>query len=124
MCTTYICIRCLNILIILMAKDLINLSNVADHAHSPMYLGKIIPGHYCWWLIIDTTSKSSWAPMNELNNLFCFDCGNNNINNFWNNISTELIIARDMLSQPRSQGCTRKAWNGCGDITRGWSGTP
>jgi hypothetical protein len=69
-------------------EDLSNGSRVGNHAHGSHDLGKITTWYYSWWLIVNTTLETSWAPIDELDGSLGLDGGNSSIDILGDDITT------------------------------------
>jgi len=65
-----------------------NSSGVGDHAACSHYLGEITSWNNSWWLIVNTTFESCWAPVDELDCSLGLDGCNSSIDIFWNDITS------------------------------------
>lgn len=73
-------------------------SGVGDHAASSHDLGKITTWNDGWWLVVDTTLETSWAPVNELDGSLGLDGGNGSVDVLWNDITSVHEAASHVLS--------------------------
>ena len=69
-------------------EDFSNSSGVRDHAYSSHNFSEITTWDNSWWLIVDTTFETSWAPINELDSSLGFDSSNRGVHILWNNITS------------------------------------
>jgi hypothetical protein len=79
-------------------EDFSNGSRVGDHAYSSHDLSKITSGDDSWWLIVDTTLESSWAPVYELDGSFGLDGSNRSIYILWYDITSVHEAASHVFS--------------------------
>jgi len=73
-------------------------SGVGDHATGSHDLGKITTRDNGWWLIVDTTLETSWAPVNELNSSLGLDGGDSGVDILWDDITSVHEAASHVLS--------------------------
>jgi predicted Zn-dependent protease len=69
-------------------EDFSNSGRVRDHADSSHDFSEITSWDNSWWLIVNTTFETSWAPINELDGSLGFDGSNGSVNIFWDNITS------------------------------------
>jgi len=69
-------------------EDFSDSGGVRDHADSSHNLGEITSWDNSWWLIVDTTFETSWAPVNELNGSLGLDGGNGSVDVLGDNITS------------------------------------
>jgi hypothetical protein len=69
-------------------EDFSDGSGVRDHADSSHDLGEVTSWDNSWWLIVDTTFETSWAPVNELNGSLGLDGGNGSVDVLGDNITS------------------------------------
>jgi len=74
---------------------------IGNHAHSSLDAGKISTGNDGGRLVVDTTLKASWAPIDELNGSFSLDGGNSRIHILRDDITAEHKAASHELSVTR-----------------------
>jgi len=79
-------------------EDLSNGGRVGDHADGSHDLGKITTWDNGWWLIVDTTLETSWAPVNELNGSLGLDGGDSGVDILWDDITSVHEAASHVLS--------------------------
>jgi len=75
-------------LVINSGEDFSDGSRVRDHAACSHNLGKITTWNDSWWLIVDTTLETSWAPVNELNGSLGLDGGDSGVDILWDDITS------------------------------------
>ena len=85
-------------LVVNSGEDLSDGSGVGDHAAGSHDLGEITTWNNGWWLIVDTTLESSWAPVDELNGSLGLDGGNSGVDVLWNDITSVHEAASHVLS--------------------------
>jgi len=69
-------------------EDLSDGGGVGDHADSSHNFSKITSWDDGWWLVIDTTFESGWAPVDELDGSLGFDGSNGGVDIFGDNITS------------------------------------
>jgi len=69
-------------------EDFSDSSGVGDHADSSHDFGEITSWDDSWWLVIDTTFESSWAPVDELDGSLGLDGSNGGIDVLGDNITS------------------------------------
>merc|ERR1712147_377451 len=79
-------------------EDFSNSSGVGDHAYGSHDLGKITTWYDGWWLIVDTTLETSWAPIDELDGSLGLDGGDGGVDILWYNITSVHEAACHVLS--------------------------
>merc|ERR1719481_935295 len=77
-----------------------NSCGVAQHADSPLHLGKISSGDDSGWLIVDSNFESRRAPVHKLNTTFGFDGGDGSVDVLGHNISPVEEAAGHVLAVP------------------------
>merc|ERR1719481_2103234 len=77
-----------------------NSCGVAQHADSPLHLGKISSGDDSGWLIVDSNFESRRAPVHELNTTFRFNGGDGSVDVLGDNISPVEEAAGHVLAVP------------------------
>jgi len=66
-------------LVIDSGEDLSDGSGVGDHADGSHDLGEITTWDDSWWLVVDTTLETSWAPVDELDGSLGLDGGDGSV---------------------------------------------
>jgi hypothetical protein len=79
-------------------EDLSNGGRVRDHADSSHDLGEITTWNDGWWLIVDTTLETGWAPVNELDGSLGLDGGDSGVDILWDDITSVHEAACHVLS--------------------------
>merc|ERR1719401_53651 len=79
-------------------EDLSNRRRVADHAYGTHNFSKVTTWHHGWRLVIDSTFKSRWAPVHELNGALRLDGRNGCVHVLWNDIATIHHTARHIFA--------------------------
>jgi len=79
-------------------EDLSNGGGVGDHADGSHDLGEITTWDDGWWLIVDTTLETGWAPVDELDGSLGLDGGNGGVDILWYNITSVHEAACHVLS--------------------------
>jgi len=69
-------------------EDFSNGGRVGDHADGSHDLSQITSWDNSWWLVVDSAFETSWAPIDELDCSFGFDCGNGSIDILWYDITS------------------------------------
>merc|ERR1712039_539776 len=77
-----------------------NSSRVRDHAYSSHNFSEITSWDNSWWLIVNTTFETSWAPINELDGSFGFDGSNGSVDVFWDNITSVHHTTSHIFTMP------------------------
>jgi hypothetical protein len=75
-------------LVIDSGEDLSDGGRVGDHADGSHDLGEITTWDNGWWLIVDTTLESSWAPVDELDGSLGLDGGDGSVDILGDNITS------------------------------------
>jgi len=79
-------------------EDLSDGSGVGQHADGTLDLGEVTTWNDGWWLVVDTTLETSWAPVNELDGALGLDTSNRSVDVLWNNVTTVHKAASHVLS--------------------------
>jgi len=85
-------------LVIDSGEDLSDGSGVGDHADGSHDLGEVTTWNDGWWLIVDTTLETGWAPVNELNGSLGLDGSDGGVDILWDDISSVHEAASHVLS--------------------------
>merc|ERR1711896_76148 len=64
-------------------EDLSDGGGVRDHAACSHDLGEVTTWNDGWWLIVDTTLETGWAPIDELDGSLGLDVGNSGVDILW-----------------------------------------
>merc|ERR1712166_1696231 len=75
-------------LVINSREDFSDGSGVGDHAHSSHDLGEITTWNNGWWLIVDTTLETCWAPIDELDGSLGLDGAHGGVDILWYDITS------------------------------------
>merc|ERR1719347_398218 len=73
---------------------------IAEHADSPLHLGKVSSRDDGGWLVVDTNFESGRAPVDELDTTFGFDGGDGSVDVLGHNISPVEEAAGHVLTVP------------------------
>jgi hypothetical protein len=66
-------------LVIKSGEDFGNSGGVGDHANSSHNLSQITSWDDSWWLVVNTSLETSWAPVDELDGSLGLDGGNSGV---------------------------------------------
>jgi len=69
-------------------EDFSDSSRVGDHADGSHDFSEITSWDNSWWLVIDTTFESSWAPVDELDGSLGLDGGNGGVDVLGDNVTS------------------------------------
>jgi len=69
-------------------EDFSDSSRVGDHADGSHDFSEITSWDDSWWLIIDTTFESSWAPVDELDGSLGLDGSNGGVDVLGDNVTS------------------------------------
>ena len=75
-------------LVIDSGEDFSDGGGVGDHANSSHDLSEITSWDDSWWLVVDTSLETSWAPVDELNGSLGLDGGDGSVDVLWNDITS------------------------------------
>jgi len=79
-------------------EDFSDGGRVRDHANGSHDLGEITTWNDGWWLIVDTTLETGWAPVNELDGSLGLDGGDSGVDILWDDITSVHEAACHVLS--------------------------
>jgi len=79
-------------------EDFSDGGGVGDHADGSHDLSEITSWHDGWWLIVDTTLETGWAPVNELDGSLGLDGGDSGVDILWDDITSVHEAACHVLS--------------------------
>jgi hypothetical protein len=69
-------------------EDFSNGGRVGDHADGTLDLGEVTSWDNGWWLVVDTTLETSWAPVDELDGSLGLDGGNSGVDVLRDDVTT------------------------------------
>jgi hypothetical protein len=63
-------------------------SRVGDHANGSYDLSEVTTWNHSWWLVVDSTLKATWCPIDKLDCSLRLNGSNCGINIFWNDVTS------------------------------------
>jgi len=102
-------------------EDFSDGGRVRDHANGSHDLGEITTWNDGWWLIVDTTLETGWAPVNELDGSLGLDGGDSGVDILWDDITSVHEAASHVLSVSWIALGHHSGWleGGVGDLGNG-----
>merc|ERR1712050_738001 len=75
-------------LMIKSGENFSNGSRVGNHTNGSHDLSQVTTWDNSWWLVVDTTFETSWAPIDELDGSLGLNGSNGGVDILWNNIAS------------------------------------